>query len=576
MAYDRAPRLGPIGNLSTGPDVSPNTYNVSCNNTCFYGSNWTPFLSSSSRNHSTNKSSGPGPHAYNPVLNRKILGGTSLRNTARRFPNVTYNVPAGSKYDPYHISKECVDPEEPVPRLKGYLYHCRVPFTLFGYTPSVPYPRHRGYEISKDGILLKCCPSNQDTTLGPAFYHVNTKTFCSCYKGCYWSKHTAKARESVISDTPGVGTYSIVPEPNPLNDYLNKLRVEKKKNACNLRYIEQLQRTARSNNFPAPNEYNVRKVKCSSLKKKIVPKRLPQTKRIPLLQYESPGPNAYLDPRTALDYLVKPSCVKELNAFLFNAPRFRKHGSDLKVSPNSYTIPTFLENRCKQVSPYAIRNTAFNTSVPKKLYYLPPDYPPIKKRKKCKCSEIPGAPDPPGPKPKPTSSFSSTTKRFKASVAGYDASAASYNVTKCMVYLKTKTSFRRPKKIQYSTIPKFCRVRQDLAVLGNEKLIRGRAENPPSCNTCGNTKGSLALAPRFRGLKSDSPGPQYLLHPAIASCATNRTFNVTLRSPETRTAMQNFRLKLKGLHKTEKPFSKYNQHEAKERKVQHLNLSYKS
>lgn len=550
MAYDRAPRKDLLPNIQTSSYVSPNSYNVNFDNDCScIATNWVPFLTGTER-YKPKIAQGPSPNAYYPKLNKKIIGCSSLKYTSPRFKRVDSKPQPAIKSDSYDDSEDGTE----LSRLKGFLYHCNVPYTIFGYPPTIPGTRHHGYEIFDQYYIIKCCPSDPDTTLGPAFYNVKNHVFCSCYKGCFWSKRTAKRSGSSATDTPGVGTYCLEPQPNPLQEYLNVFRTERDKRACSLRYLDKLLREVRKNNYPAPNEYVITTPKCFKNKKIKLLRRVKREREINIEgRNVSPGPNAYLDPRTALSYLTKPSCVKELNAFLTNAARFPRLKLEKKPAPNRYTIPTFVDEMAKKVSPYAVRKTAFDTSVPKKRYYLPPERP-IKCNERCICTEVTAKAEAPVPiKLHPTSPFASRTKRFKnvGCRNRYLASSASYNVTPCVAYVKGQNSFRKAKKYNFLSTEKRFGKLTSFGAVEDKSYIKGFLYNLQSLLSWRKGKiGSFTCAPRFKEKPEITPGPtDYVIHPSFLSAAKNQTFNVTLSGSNPLNTVQEHRLKLKGVIK---------------------------
>ena len=555
MAYDRAERKLLNINQSGGPNVSANSYNVTYGNLCTcYGANWVPFLSSSTRDTGMVENSSPAPNKYYPKYNKKIIGGTSLSNKAPRFPKSNdFYGPPSTKYDPYFLKRDLEEVKDKR-RVIGYLYHCNVPFTLKGYGPTIPNLDHVGYDIDENGVSHECCYYDPDTTLGPAFYNVSYSKFCSCYKGCQWSKYSSRDQRIKEFSTPGVGTYCIASRVNSQEEKLNALRCWRKKNARSLRYLDLLERKAICDNFPAPNEYCINTIKCYKTVKKTVPKKLCVKKeKYVVPDHRTPGPNEYTDPRTALNYLIKPSCVKELNAFLTTAPRFRTYIND-NPSPNAYNIPSFVDDIKKKISPYAVRKTAFDTSVPKILYYLPPDYKPYVAKKPCKCSYVPAEPEMPEPKPKPTSSFASKTKRFSSFKSDYDASCASYNVTPSLDYIKKSCPCRKVKSYKFLTTEKRFGKMTNFSVVEDKSYIKGLIYDKSHYKPWKeNNTGTFTKSQRFKEKIEELPGPlNYTIHPVYGSSIYNKTYNVTLmKSNNMITSYQKYKMKLK---KSTKPF----------------------
>lgn len=546
MACDRAPRWRSVGASQTGPLVSPNYYNVNYYPCCSCrGSNWAPFLSCSGR---TTKfiSDLPPPNAYNIDLPKKIIGGSSLRYTTPRFQSLP---------DPIERFEE----KPPcTPRLKGYLYHCRVPFNLSGWTPTIPSLKHRGYIIDEWGKAIECCVSNPDLSLGPAYYPVSFGTFCSCYKGCFWSKSKTKRESHIPSDVPGVGTYCIQKQPNPLEEYLNELRNQRKKTSCSPRYIDSLQAEAIRNNYPSPNEYDIRNInKCPKTKKKLVPKKCPR-KTVSRCANISPAPNQYNDPRTAFTYLTKPSCLKELNSFLTNAPRFPGKKSDGKPPPNSYNIASFIDELKNKVSPYAIRDkVAFDTTVPKKLYFLPPEKIPIPNRKKCKCSSMPSEPEPTLPLPNPSYPFTSTEKRFRGRGEDYPVSCATYSIIPSFNFIRNQKSFKKSKNgfvFKEKRFGKFYgfNSEEDKSYIPSSINYDKSTYKPWKENN----SGTFGKALRFTKTTNLDPGP--MDYNVGRTTFPKPTFNVTFPGYTTKNKFQVYRLKLmerKNIPETVQPSS---------------------
>lgn len=104
-------------------------------------------------------------------------GGSSIQNKSQRTLYVPNDTPSPTAYNPQKITKKQPHVSHLPPPGKGKLYVCRPP-RFSNTAPSIPTRiDENGYYIDEYGNLQKNSPDEYDTTLGPAFYHVNTVSY---------------------------------------------------------------------------------------------------------------------------------------------------------------------------------------------------------------------------------------------------------------------------------------------------------------------------------------------------------------------------------------------------------------
>lgn len=489
----------------SGPNFWLNSYRVDRPQCGFRIRNIVPFLTTSQRKglEKSNAFDTPGPNEYFPKLNRHVPGVSSLRSKTKRF----------SEFCPApHDTKEKPEDKLPVTRLSGYMYHCSVPYTILGYAPTIPVRNHRGYTQGKNRELIMIPLADEDLTLGPAKYRIRrspNENFNFSYKACHWSLSKTKRFKSFEQNVPGPGSYEIgkttrpcripvVAEPN-----LTPTRV--------LRYLDEVQETALRNGYPSPNAYFIRPPVYFT-KGKDIQKFNSTAERFPEpISEASPAPNQY-------DITSRPtnsSRTKEYSAFLTNAPRFpckRRHSGP---APNRYSLKSFVDNLASRISPYSVKNCAFDSSEDRK-FYTTLDTP------------APNAYVLPNPCVQNNPCAAAFAPESKASPEARDlwsVSPASYNVMPSFNLLKGPRSHRKVKRTEFlSTTKRFSRVRDwptknpmEKIPASNEYNLQNRVwgKNAP--------RFFFDLAERFKYEGNKGPGPA-----KYSPSLPRSSFNVTL------------------------------------------------
>ncbi|KAJ8977156.1 hypothetical protein NQ317_015479 [Molorchus minor] len=341
------------GRSQTSPCVGPNTYVICTDRDPRV--NRVPFLSSKKKE----------PTFLNKIFTEAlyalpefgIKGGSTPRNKAERFIYDDSCTPGPANYNAKLPKCNRIDPT-PIPG-KGRLYACRVPYTIQASAPSVPTKIDaNGYEIDEDDNIVKIPPDEHDRTMGPAYYHVNTSTFCTHYRGCKWAQRTSQRDPPPPDVTPGPGAYDVQLPSCQKREEEDEVREMARRFSFVPRFIEAQQLRFQREGMPGPADYDVRKNKICEVCPGIHPRPFITTsKRFTQIGIDTPSPGEY-------DLLtVKYSTSKKAVPFSVQSSRFVQKKLLAIPGPGDYEIKSPINEKLRsKKNEFALFEPPFNVT----------------------------------------------------------------------------------------------------------------------------------------------------------------------------------------------------------------------
>ncbi|KAK9732068.1 Sperm-tail PG-rich repeat [Popillia japonica] len=510
--YNLAQRQG-LPKVGETPDnVAANTYILDSYKT--FKENRVPFLTKTERHFQISYKFYTDA-IYNPYRTGHIKGGSSIQNKSQRTLYVPNDTPSPTAYNPQKITKKQPHVSHLPPPGKGKLYVCRPP-RFSNTAPSIPTRiDENGYYIDEYGNLQKNSPDEYDTTLGPAFYHVNTDTsnIIGSYKGCQWSKRRAKRTTTDISKTPAPGTYNIETSIGKIDSRDEYVREMARLFSYVPRTLEANELKLLQEDLPGPGRYdtNISTLKGHKHTGIHPPPLVIASKRFVASESDTPAPNAY----NLQDYPKRRRCSLLDVPFGSEAPRDSIARGAYGPGPAAYSPSK--EKLSRKRGYYGCAKSAFNSTAVRKIDFVTKD---------TLC--MPGPANyivEPLVKPQLNVSgchFRSTTERFPDIVQSENVEPATYSISATFNKNRDRTSHNTGKVPFQSRQPK-C----------TERI----SDNPGPADYLGHapfkTKStSFNRSLRFTEWDQDSPGPgQYFIEPCYSDSVykTYTTHNLRLK-----------------------------------------------
>ncbi|GJQ70540.1 putative sperm-tail PG-rich repeat protein [Trypoxylus dichotomus] len=371
--YNIAKRQG-LPKIGDTPDnVAPNTYIFDSYRT--FKQNNAAFLSKTQRDFVI------GNKLYTQALYNvdsapiHIKGGSSIKNTVKRTFITPSDSPGPAAYSPKDIKRK--PPSSSVrPPGRGKLYLCKPP-RLAQSAPSIPTRvDENGYYFDENGVLVKSLPDEYDTTLGPAFYSINPKPFLTTnrYKGCEWSKRSAKRSIPNVNSNPPPGSYNIETEIGRYNLRDEYIREMARLYSYVPRILEANELKILREGLPAPGQYDTNKstLKANNYAGIYPPPLIVASERFVYQESETPAPNAY----DVLNCLKRKRCAVLDIPFGSEAPRETLCTNLCGPGPAAYSYPGPIEEKIsRKRNFYGTVETPFNTTAIRKTDFVARDAP---------------------------------------------------------------------------------------------------------------------------------------------------------------------------------------------------------
>ncbi|KAF2881635.1 hypothetical protein ILUMI_24492 [Ignelater luminosus] len=501
--FDLAARFGSLDKGGTPSNIGPNSY-IICEGREPVLRNAVPFLSSTGRKLRLNSEIYTDT-IFNPddtLVKRRVTGGSTLRNKAIRLRYPKGDTPGPADYDPKKIEKGCKY-KPPLCHGKGKLFVCRVPYTVFASSPSVPtHIDENGYNVDEYGNLVKCPPDPHDRTLGPAFYDVPRGEICfttlKYHKGCQWSKSKTKRKTMPISDTPPPGAYDPKLNPCTKTKHDEEYRELARYFSFFPRFTEAEMLRITREGLPGPGYYNVN---ASSFQ---CPKSLSINPRPFIVKSERFSSNLNSDKPGPATYEICDAVTKQQQfstkcvPFGIQSRRFSATKTATTPGPASYDIKSpLVEKLCSKINKYSAVDVPFYRTSERKMGFASPE-----------AEFLPGPGEYDVEKPEvekeevSASFFKSRTARFRRSRTKEDGGPASYNISEQFNKNHNRRSHNTGK----------------VPFLSSQSRTSGRrrkTEFPGPADYMGagkmGTKGlSFSVSPRFKDLEKRVPGPALL------------------------------------------------------------------
>ncbi|KAK1126878.1 hypothetical protein K0M31_004499 [Melipona bicolor] len=356
MAYDRTERFPKII-TQTPPKIGPGTYDISDLPPLErHLVDFHPFLSGSKRRTITIPRDAerlPGPGTYDIKELQRHIPERSFQNLNRpklnldKKPRFKEKISEGPGPLDYHVATDFIKlrkiRSDPGTRRgpAGKLWLTRPPRSIVPTAASIPDKNYTGYSINQYGSLVKNPLLRKTSTF---FYNVSreeTNTTTLLYKGNFWSRMTGR-KEVRPFLTPGPGDYEHETKKTAAQIYDEKIREERRMTSRQSRFLDTLCRRKTSENFPAPNAYNIKgnfdkffRIDCKCDSHVTVPPPFGQTaKRFEdKMKSDVPGPGTYDPP-------VQIKCTGSIYPAPFGtcAGRFQKVSEDIRPGPSDYHL----------------------------------------------------------------------------------------------------------------------------------------------------------------------------------------------------------------------------------------------
>ncbi|XP_042326751.1 sperm-tail PG-rich repeat-containing protein 2 [Sceloporus undulatus] len=547
--YDRAPRALTLTVGCPEPHLGPGCYDLP-STARQLRDGFAPFLSLTSRGlQSTSQNAVddiPGPGHYEIDRTQKtIKGGQSLRYKEKRFRDIRTDTPGPGTYcQPLSLGQDISRPKRPVKVPAAQKFSSSIKIFRKSEAPSIPSQGQAyGYEELEDGTLIKHTPPSRDSTLGPAYYQMNSnETYPTMkYKGVHFGNLTEKRHEFKAHEGPGPGDYDVIPENVVHYENVNIRREDQKKyDLCVPRYHEVIVLQEEKKGVPGPGQYYIKgqfekgdRIAQSEAHRAPF---LSLAQRFAPVKSSTPAPGTYNETRYALESLKKASKTKNI-PFGHTAVRFTQDYRLQKTpGPAFYNIlnDSIATESLKKTVLEKRKKGAFGSSVPRLLYLVkrealstpgPADY------------QVKETTEEPRKKKKQLSVFVSATERIP--VMNTEAPPpGSYDVQKSFEKSQCRSEYMPPrtimaKKKHASFLSGTFREGVSKAVMD---LPGPGAYNPEAYNSAAKPSSSVAVwvsrVERFKETKDDTPGPgTYELSPLLRDTVLKRTYNTTLNNP---------------------------------------------
>uniref|UniRef100_A0A803T8F5 Sperm tail PG-rich repeat containing 2 n=1 Tax=Anolis carolinensis TaxID=28377 RepID=A0A803T8F5_ANOCA len=517
--YDRAPRALTSTLGCTRSHLGPGYYDLPSQSRPLRDG-FAPFLSLASRGLQTviqnDEDDIPGPGHYDINRSQKaIKGGGSLQNKEKRFREIRTHTPGPGTYGEYHsMAQDIIKPKRSAHVTAAQKLANSIKIFRKTDAPSIPSQgQGYGYEELDDGTLIRHNPPSRDSTLGPAYYQMNSdETYPTMkYKGVHFGNLTEKRYEFRIHDGPGPGDYDLIPENVAHYENVNIKKEDQKKHDLRVpRYHEVIVLQEEKKGVPGPGQYDIRGQfgKGSSTAQSEFRRApfLSLSQRFAPVKSATPAPGTYNETRWALESLNKAGKTKNI-PFGHTSVRFTQdYRLQKSPGPAFYNILNYriATEKCKKANLEKKKKGAFGSSVPRLLYLV-----------KREAFSTPGPADyqdapPPG---------------------SYDVQK-SYEKSQCKTeYLPPRTLMA--KKRHTSFLSGTFRER----VSRTEMNLPGPgAYNPEMYHSIAKPSSGVAVwvsrVDRFKDAKDDFPGPgAYELSPLLRDTVLKKTYNITLNNP---------------------------------------------
>ncbi|KAH0615858.1 hypothetical protein JD844_026447 [Phrynosoma platyrhinos] len=178
--YDRAPRALTLTVGCPEPHLGPGCYDLP-SSARQLRDGFAPFLSLTSRGLQSISQNAeddiPGPGHYEIERAQKtIKGGQSLQYKEKRFRDIRTDTPGPGTYcQSPSMGQDISRPKKPVKVPAAQKFSSSIKILRKTEAPSIPSQGQAyGYEELEDGTLIKQNPPSRDSTLGPAYYQMNS------------------------------------------------------------------------------------------------------------------------------------------------------------------------------------------------------------------------------------------------------------------------------------------------------------------------------------------------------------------------------------------------------------------
>nr|XP_060635190.1 sperm-tail PG-rich repeat-containing protein 2 [Anolis sagrei ordinatus] len=546
--YDRAPRALTPTLGCTQSHLGPGCYDLPSQSRPLRDG-FAPFLSLASRGLETVSQNAeddiPGPGHYEIDRTQKaIKGGQSLQNKEKRFRDIQTHTPGPGTYDESHsMAQDIIKPKRSAQVTAAQKLANSIKVFRKTEAPSIPSQGQAyGYEELGDGTLMRHTPPSRDSTLGPAYYQMNTNETYSTmkYKGVHFGNLTEKRYEFKIQDGPGPGDYDVITENVPHYENVNIKKEDQKKHDLRVpRYHEVIVLQEEKKGVPGPGQYDIRgqfeKGSIAQSESRRVP-FLSLSQRFAPVKSATPAPGTYNETRCALESLNKAGKTKNV-PFGHTSVRFTQDYRLQKTpGPALYNVPNYriAAESLRKEAPEKKKKGAFGSSVPRLLYLVkreafstpgPADY------------QVKETTEEPHKKKKQLSVFVSATERIPE-ISKDAPPPGSYDVQKSFEKSQCKTEYLPPRTLMAKKKhTSFLSGTFRESVSRTEKDLPGPgAYNPETYYTIAKPSSGVAVwvsrVDRFKEAKDDIPGPgAYELSPLLRDTVLKKTYNITLNNP---------------------------------------------